>query len=416
LDTTQLNQTSDAIHQVYEQFSNVLRRQAEQIEHLNQSVKSLQIGQRQLEEAASHLHAPLERFLAGDDATNALSPSAILACVRRLAAANYVGQIFELLAEESAQMSVRAAVFDVRGRAAWGCSASGFDPELAAPSLRALVVPLNQEGPFRQVYESAEAVEARPTDLEKEGHVLAKLGPSSDARILLVPIRSADSVVAVLYAETGEKRNLTLIDSLKVLAEFAGGQIDRMMVANGGLATAETAPANVETGRGSEQADGDEARTADPESAAGPEIPEVATPEPSPEEFSGPPPLAEQTSTASPEVAGASTEPPPPTEEEADATHPTEEEEKIHRDARRFSKLLVTEIELYNKSSVEEGRRNRDLYQRLKKDIDRSRETYEKRFAHTVAKQFDYFHEELVKTLAENDPMLLGTGYPGPSV
>ena len=93
-----------------------------------------------------------------------------------------------------------------------------------------------------------------------------------------------------------------------------------------------------------------------------------------------------------------------------------ESEEKIHRDARRFSRLLVSEIELYNKSSVEEGRRNKDLYQRLKKDIDRSRETYEKRFAHTVAREVDYFHKELVRTLAQDDPMLLGSGYPGPTV
>ena len=78
--------------------------------------------------------------------------------------------------------------------------------------------------------------------------------------------------------------------------------------------------------------------------------------------------------------------------------------------------MLVSEIELYNKSSVEEGRRNKDLFQRLKKDINRSRETYEKRFARTVAKEVDYFHEELVRTLAQNDPVLLGSGYPGPTV
>jgi hypothetical protein len=415
LDTTQSNQTSDAIHQAYEKFSEVLSWQAEQIEKLLQSIQSLQIRQRQLEGAASHLLAPLEGSLASDDTTNVLSPSGMLACMRRLASTTHVGQIFEVLAGESAHMGVRAAVFDVRGRAAWGASACGFDPELDANSLRALVVPLNQEGLFRQVFESAEAVEARPADLEKEGHVLAELNPSSNARILLVPIRSAGSVVAVLYAETGEKRVLTLIDSLKVLAEFAGGQIDRMMVANGGLAAVETPLTNAEAGRGSEQADGDKARAAEREAAASPEIPEVATPEPNPAEFSEPPSEAEQPSTASPEIMQPSAEPPPPAEA-ADATNPTEEEEKIHRDARRFSKLLVSEIELYNKSGVEEGRRNRDLYQRLKKDIDRSRETYEKRFAHTVAKQFDYFYEELVKTLAENDPTLLGSGYPGPSV
>ncbi len=415
LDNTQSNQTSDAIHQAYEQFSEALSCQTDQLEKLLQSIKSLQIRQRQLEEAASHLLAPLERSLASDEATNALSPSSMLACVRRLAATTHVGQIFEVLAEESAQVSVRVAVFDVRGRAAWGASASGFDPELDANSLRALVVPLNQQGPFRQVFESAEAVEARPADLEKEGYVLAKLSPSSDARILLVPIRSADSVVAVLYAEIGEKRDLTLIDSLKVLAEFAGGQIDRMMVANGGLSVVESAPANQEARRGSEQADGDEAQAAESQAATSPEIPEVATPELNPAEFSAPPPEVEQTSTASSEITETDAEPPPPAEA-ADAAHSTEEEEKIHRDARRFSKLLVSEIGLYNKNGVEEGRRNRDLYQRLKKDIDRSRETYEKRFAHTVAKQFDYFYDELVKTLAENDSTLLGSGYPGPSV
>ena len=384
MDTTQANRTSDAIHEVYEQFSDVLKRQAEQIENLSQSVKSLQTGQQQLEEAASYLLAPLERSLTCDGGTSVLSPSGMLASVRRLAAATHLGQLFDALAEQSAHLGVRAAVFDVRGRAAWGASASGFDAEFDTNGLRALVVPLNQEGPFRQVFESAEAVEARPADLGEDGHVRAKLSPPANARILLVPVRSADSVVAVLYAETGEKRDPALIDSLKVLAEFAGGQIDRMMMASRRLAAIDGAPVNEEARRRSEQADRDEAVTAEPEFAAGPEIPEVA---------------------ASESAAGA-----------AEVIVPTEEEEKIHRDARRFSKLLVSEIELYNRSGVEEGRRNRDLYHRLKKDIDRSRETYEKRFAHTVAKQFDYFHEEVVKTLAGSDPTLLGSGYPGPSV
>jgi hypothetical protein len=41
--------------------------------------------------------------------------------------------------------------------------------------------------------------------------------------------------------------------------------------------------------------------------------------------------------------------------------------------------------------------------------------TYEKRFGRTLGKDFDYFHEELVKTLASNDPAVLGPDYPGPS-
>jgi hypothetical protein len=63
---------------------------------------------------------------------------------------------------------------------------------------------------------------------------------------------------------------------------------------------------------------------------------------------------------------------------------------------------------------VTDGRKNKDIYRRLKSDIDRSRQTYEKRFGKALPKQFDYFHEELVRSLASNDPSLLGSDYSGP--
>lgn len=92
------------------------------------------------------------------------------------------------------------------------------------------------------------------------------------------------------------------------------------------------------------------------------------------------------------------------------------QDERVLADARRFARLLVSELALYNPSLVDEGRRNRDLYQRLKSGIDRSRQAYEQRFSSTVARRFDFFYEELVRTLAANDPSLLGPGYPGSSV
>ncbi len=93
-----------------------------------------------------------------------------------------------------------------------------------------------------------------------------------------------------------------------------------------------------------------------------------------------------------------------------------EAEQKAHKDAKRFAKLLVSEIELYNKTKVADGRENRDLYKRLKSDIDRSRLTFEKRFGKGPIKQVDYFHDELVKILAQDDTALLGPEYPGPSM
>src|SRR5207237_9998329 len=90
-----------------------------------------------------------------------------------------------------------------------------------------------------------------------------------------------------------------------------------------------------------------------------------------------------------------------------------EEERRLHNDARRFARLLVSEIKLYNEPKVKEGRSRSDIYDRLREDIDRSRQMYDKRVAPPVAARHDYFHQELVNTLAEGDPHKLGANYPG---
>jgi hypothetical protein len=84
------------------------------------------------------------------------------------------------------------------------------------------------------------------------------------------------------------------------------------------------------------------------------------------------------------------------------------EETKKHDEARRFARLLVSEIKLYNESKVDQGRKNRDLYERLKEDIDRSRQMYDERIPEDVRKTSNYFYDELVRNLAENDPEALG--------
>lgn len=90
-----------------------------------------------------------------------------------------------------------------------------------------------------------------------------------------------------------------------------------------------------------------------------------------------------------------------------------ENERRLHNDARRFARLLVSEIKLYNEQRVREGRESADLYDRLKEAIDRSREMYDKRVQPPVAAKFDYFHYEVVNSLAEGDESRLGHSYPG---
>ncbi len=115
-------------------------------------------------------------------------------------------------------------------------------------------------------------------------------------------------------------------------------------------------------------------------------------------------------------------EPVPPPQPVAPPTPPArpalspEDEEKYGNEARRFARLLVSEIKLYNEDEVYNGRQHGDLYNRLKRDIDRSREMYEKRVHPEIAKVSDHFHEELIRILAREDLNLMGQNYPGPVV
>ena len=75
--------------------------------------------------------------------------------------------------------------------------------------------------------------------------------------------------------------------------------------------------------------------------------------------------------------------------------------------ARRYARLLVSEIKLYHESAVVDGRRDRDLASRLGGEIARARVLYEERVPPTVRQRADYFHDELVRTLANGDATLL---------
>lgn len=87
------------------------------------------------------------------------------------------------------------------------------------------------------------------------------------------------------------------------------------------------------------------------------------------------------------------------------------EKQELHKKARRFARVSVQEMSMYKPKEVELGRKNKDLYQRFQEEIDKGRATYEKRFAEIADSHVDYFYEELVHSLANNDPDALGN-YP----
>ena len=99
------------------------------------------------------------------------------------------------------------------------------------------------------------------------------------------------------------------------------------------------------------------------------------------------------------------------TPEPSPAPAGSSEDQDVHRKAQRFARLLVDEVKLYNQAKVTEGRKHKDLYDRLKEAIEKSRGTYQKRYGNTVAASGDYFQHELVRSLAEDDVSIMGANF-----
>jgi hypothetical protein len=76
--------------------------------------------------------------------------------------------------------------------------------------------------------------------------------------------------------------------------------------------------------------------------------------------------------------------------------------------ARRYARLLVSEIKLYHEPAVAAGLRGRDLASRLSGEIARARALYHERVPAQLPEAEDVFHAELVRTLAGGDASLFG--------
>jgi hypothetical protein len=105
-------------------------------------------------------------------------------------------------------------------------------------------------------------------------------------------------------------------------------------------------------------------------------------------------------------VARSLTVPTPSPEPPAPPADKNDEEDVAG--ARRYARLLVSEIKLYHEDSIAAGRRDRDLGSRLGGEIARARVLYEQRVPPHVRARAPYFDDEIVRTLANGDASLLG--------
>lgn len=94
----------------------------------------------------------------------------------------------------------------------------------------------------------------------------------------------------------------------------------------------------------------------------------------------------------------------------------SQEQRELHMRAQRFARVQVAEMRLYKDDAVKAGRRDSNIYLRLRGEIDEARERYLAQFLDGQPHMRDYLHGELVETLAIDNPQLMGPDYPGPLV
>lgn len=75
--------------------------------------------------------------------------------------------------------------------------------------------------------------------------------------------------------------------------------------------------------------------------------------------------------------------------------------------AKRYARLLISEIKLYNEGDVRLGREHKDLRRRLGAEIERAERAYRDRVPEALPGRDEYFHTELVNTLAGGDASTL---------
>src|SRR5215469_10894150 len=301
--------------------------------------------------------------------SNDATPSDLLREVATVHAGTTQKEILRALLDGVSHHSGRTALFVIKGGSCSGWQGRGFEDNDSVKEF-----PLNTtRGLPERVLQERTAFTGQTIDMDPR--FVDQFGGPADEQILMLPLLLKDKVAAIVYADNG-------LDGSRRLDSAS---IELLVVATS--AWLELTSARKQAPRESGGY------------AEAPAAPPVQTVSSFNDPFAGHTP---RHTAAAPGAAVA----------RGDAAAPmSEEDADTHRKAQRFARLLVDEIKLYNQAKVAEGRKNKDLYDRLKEDIDKSRSTYKKRYGNTVAAGIDYFQAELVRSLAEDDISIMGANF-----
>ena len=318
-------------------------------------------------------------------------PGGLVQAIAGIHAGSSQKEILKALLDVGTSYASRIALFVIKGGTGSGWQARGLDDDNLIKDF-----PLDMTaGPASHAYQNRLATPANIAEMDRR--FVTQFGGPSNEQILILPLVLKDKVAALLYADGGED-NVLDAGSLEVLVMATGAWLEvaslRKQAQQREVAEPMAPPPPVAPSVQTVNSYSDPFASHSPKHIA-------KAPEPQPE------PAAEvvevATSTASVSAAAA------PAADPFAGLSP--EDADTHRKAQRFARLLVDEIKLYNQAKVNEGRRNKDLYDRLKEDIEKSRTTYTKRYGSTAAASGDYFQREVLRSLADDDLSVMGANF-----
>ncbi len=322
-----------------------------------------------------------------ETAASGESSGDLVRAVSNIHAGSTQKEILRALLDAGSEYCARIVLFVVKAGAASGWQSRGIGDDEA---VKDFALDLNA-GPVAHTYQNRVVTPGNIAEMGKS--FVDRFGAPSNEQVLMLPLLLKDKVAALVYADGGD-----------------AGKLDSAALEL--LVMATSAWLEVSSLRKQAAAKEDSVMASRPE----PVSPQVQAVSSFSDPFAGHAPKHAVASAPEPaevvEVAAAHASAGAAPAAAADPLAGlSPEDADTHRKAQRFARLLVDEIKLYNQAKVAEGRRNKDLYDRLKEDIDKSRGTFQKRYGSTVAAAADYFQSELVRSLAEDDISIMGANF-----
>ena len=316
----------------------------------------------------------------------------LLSGVAAIQAGNNQREILRALLDHLIHYSGRAALFVMKSGTATGWQGRGFSKNDDDP-IKDVALDVTM-GLAERGLQSRKACSGESSEIDEQ--FVAKFGAPADGRAIVLPLVLKEKVAALVYAD-GSVEPAGRMDAaaLELLVLVASAWLEVTSLRKHAVKESAADTDHVEKAESAAPAP-QAAATSDPFAAHAPRHAAAAA------AGAG---VAEASATAAVSQSHVTVEAP------TSGDGPSSEDADLQRKAQRFARLLVDEIKLYNQAKVAEGRKHKDLYDRLKEDIEKSRATYRKRYGNTAAASADYFNQELVRSLAEDDSSLMGASF-----